>query len=310
MKSSGIKLLYAGLALGLTALPTAHAQRQLGKKKGPTSKVYLAEAKGESQVVTGDKVYAAKQATAFDAPGTIIETTGDSHNAFVYSNGSAMYVDENTRVEIDRFVQEPFQPDRNTTEIEPSISQSDIFVAHGFVGICTSQLVSGSTMTYSTPHAAINIRGKKVGIRSEPDETTIYLIEGDITVRSGGRDLGGQLLRPGEQAVIRPGLPGQAPRVDIGPISQEMMQAVDDRVNVACNARKTVTFETIEKKAEFGAAGDPAEIVDAGTGTSAGQSASTGDTGESTQEIVAVPTVTETPPSNIVVSPDRLPGNG
>ncbi len=290
--------------------PAVLAQRQLGKKKGPTSKIYLAEAQGESQIVTGEKIYAGKQATAFDAPGTTIETMSGSHNAFVYSNGTGMYVDEETRVEINRFVQEPFQPDRNTTAVEPSISQSEVFVARGFVGVCTGQMASGSSMNYSTPHAGVNIRGRKVAIQATPRETTIYLLEGDATVRGGSRDVGGQIIRPGEQAVIRPGLPGQTPRVTISPIPSEMMASLDERVSVACNARKTVTFETIQKRAEAGAGGGGDEVV-AGTiegSENQNTDGASGDNFDSDEEIVARPTVPTTAPVIIAVSPDRLPG--
>jgi ferric-dicitrate binding protein FerR (iron transport regulator) len=84
---------------------------------------------------------------------------------------------------------------------EPSISQSEVHVAHGAVGICTSQLVSGSSMLYTTPQASMNIRGGKVSIQTNADETIIDLLDGDLTVRGGSKDVGGQILRPGERAV-------------------------------------------------------------------------------------------------------------
>lgn len=285
-----VLVILTAFAIGLS--PAAFAQRQLGKKKGPTSKLYLAETKGEGQIQTEGKIYEPKQATAFDAPGTIIETNSDSHQAFVYSNGTGMYVDENTRVEVDRFVQEPFQPDRNSTNSEPSISQSDVFVARGFVAICTSALVSGTTMNYSTPHSSVNIRGGKVAIDTNPQETTIYLLEGDITTRSGSKDIGGTVLRPGEKAIIRPGPTGSPPSITVEPIEPEIMQALDDKTAVACNAKKTVTFEIIEQKATEGAGGPP-EV--------------TADSAPPEPEIIATPIVPEQQPTNITVSPDRIP---
>ena len=161
------------------------AEGQLGPTKGPTSKLYLSETKGKGHIYTDGKIFEPKQATAFDAPGTVIETETDSHQAYVYSNGTAMYVDANTRIEVNRFVQERFQPNSNTTEAEPSASQSDIFLWHGLVGVCTSQLVSGTTMNYATEHATVNIRGRKIAIQAAPTETTVYLIDGDVTVRIG-----------------------------------------------------------------------------------------------------------------------------
>jgi hypothetical protein len=296
MKAS-FKLVSLIVASALLVAPAAFAQRGLGKKKGPTSKLYLAETQGEAQIINEGKAHEAKQATAFDAPGTIIETKDGAHQAFVYSNGTGMYVDENTRVEVDRFVQEPFQPDRNSTETEPSISQSDVFVARGLIGICTSQMVSGSTMNYATPHAGVNIRGGKIAIQSTPTESVIYLLEGDATIRGASQDKsragGGEVLRPGERAVIRPGPPGQPPTITIGPIDNEVLTAMDDKVAVACNAKKTVSFETIEKQSAFGAEGGPEQ-----TGNLAGSPGST----DSDQEIVANPTVPTDPPTNITVS--------
>jgi hypothetical protein len=275
-------------AISLTVLfQVASAQSQLGKNKGPTSKIYIAETKGETQIVNNEKVYTARQATAFDAPGTVIETKPDSHDALVYSNGTGMYVDQNTRVEIARFVQEPFHPDRKNSadaQFEPSISQSNVFVPRGAIGICTSQLVSGSTMTYTTPLALVNIRNGKMSIEARADATIIDLLEGDITVHSGGKDLGGQILRPGERAVIRPGLAGEPPSLTISEIPKNELEVIDERVSIACNAKKTVTFETIDK-----------------TGSS-GQ-----DNGNPDQEIVPKPTVPNQLPANITVSADRLP---
>ena len=306
MKTNPLRLiLVSALAFAVTVVtvPSSLAQRQLGKKKGPTSKVYIAETKGETQIQNGDKIYTARQATAFDAPGTVIETKANSHNALVYSNGTGLFVDESTRVEINRFVQEPFRPERNNqldSPYEPSMSQSDVFLSHGAIGICTSQLVSGSSMLYSTPHAAINIRGGKVAIESNPNETIVDLLEGDLTVRYNGRDVGGQILHAGERAFIRPGATvGEEPTITIGPIPREAMQRDDERVEMACNAKKSVTFDIIERKA--------AEGLDQPTDTVPADNEAAGADG-GTQEIVANPTVPQTPPTNIVVSPDRLPG--
>jgi hypothetical protein len=295
----------------LVICPSAWAQRQLGKKKGPTSKLYVAEATGDSQIQTNDKVYTAKQATAFDAPGTIIETKANSSNAIVYSNGTGMFVDQNTRVEIDRFVQEPFKPERNGSAdapYEPSVSQSDVFVARGAVGICTSKLVSGSTMSYGTPQGNVNIRGGKVSIATDANETTIDLVDGDITVRGGDHDVGGQILRAGERAVIRPGPVGQPPQITIGAIPPDQMKTIDERVTSACNAKKTVTFEIIEQKASLSLESQIAASTTGGSTTGSAALAAGADAGDGTQEIVPKPTVPDNLPTNIVISADRLPG--
>lgn len=275
-------VILAGITVPLAAQNTG----QVGPTKGPASKLYLSETKGVARIYTNGKVYDPKQATAFDAAGTIIETETDAHQAYVYSNGSAMYVDANTKIEVNRFVQERFAPNSNTTEAEPSVSQSDIFLWRGLVGICTSQLVSGTTMNYATEHATVNIRGRKIAIQTTAEQTIVYLIDGDVTVRTGRDDLGGQVLKTGERAVVRPGAAGAPPVISIEPIDPKLLAELDEKVTVACNARRTVSFETIEKSAEFG--------PDGGADTP-------GD------EIVAVPVIPQSPPVNITVSPDRIP---
>lgn len=275
---------FCRLALVAALLPVlgvvvSHAQQPPGKNKGPTSKIYLAEVVGSGTIITDGKAFEPRQATAFDAPGTVIETLSESHQAFVYSNGTGMFVDEETRVEINRFVQEPFQPDRNSTmEIEPSISQSDVFVRRGQVGICTGQLISGTTMNYSTPHSTVNIRGGKLSIQVTDAGTTIYLLEGDATVQNTSGE--SVVLRPGEQAFIPASGTGG---ITVSPIDHDLMNSLDQMVNVACHAKRTVSFETIERISEEGTPGD-----------------------ETGGEIVARPATPTNPPLNITISPDRL----
>jgi len=311
MKTSLPHLSFVCLIATLIAVPS-FAQRQIDKKKGPTSKIYLAETKGDTQIQNGERIFTARQATAFEAPGTVIETKAEAHNALVYSNGTGLFVDQVTRVEVNRFVQEPFSPERNNqldTRYEPSVSQSNVFVSFGAVGICTSQLISGSTMLYSTPHATINIRGGRIVIESNPEGTIIDLVEGDLTVRSGEKDVGGQILRAGERAIIRPAVSGAEASVAIIPIPREAMPADERRVDMACNARRSVTFGIIERKAEEDAAQGDGEqaVADASAASGELSDEAAGAAGD-TQEITASPTVPSSPPNNIVISPDRLPG--
>jgi hypothetical protein len=310
MKTSLLRLIFACLTASVVVAPVSFAQRQPGKTKGPVSKIYLAETKGETQIQNGEKIYSARQSTAFDASGTVIETKPEAHNALVYSNGTGLFVDQSSRVEINRFVQEPFPAGHSNqldTRHEPSVSQSNIMVSYGAVGICTSQLISGSSMLYTTPQASINIRGGKVVIESTSDETIVDLLDGDLTVRSGDKDVGGQVLRTGERAIIRRGITGAESLITIQPIPRDALPTGERRVEMACNARKSVTFEIIERKAGEGldAAGDETAVADAAAGAPSDEAAGAQ---ADNQQIVAQPTVPSNPPNNIVISPDRLPG--
>jgi hypothetical protein len=298
MITNHARLFLFGVATLVLVSPSAFAQRNLGKRQGPTSKVYVAEAKGDTQIQSVDRIYTARQATAFDAPGASIETKENSHDALVYSNGTGVFIDQNTRVDIARFVQEPFVLSRNDQAdvlSEPSISRSDVFVSRGVVGVCTNMLISGSSMNYGTPQGAVTIRGGKLSLETNGNETIVDLLEGDITVRAGGKDSGGQILRPGERAVIRTAALGQSPRITISPIPSELLPVLDERVTIACNAKKTVTFEVMRVKAVAGLEGPATVQMDDATD-------------EDAQEIQAKPTVPLNLPYNIVVSPHMLAG--
>jgi hypothetical protein len=82
----------------------------------------------------------------------------------------------------------------------------------------------------------------------------------------------------------------------------------DRRVEMACNARKSVTFEIIERKAQEGLDAAGAETAVADSAAAGATSDEAAGAQADTQEIVAQPTVPSSPSNNIVISPDRLPG--
>jgi len=190
-------------------------------RKNPTSRAYVADLNGQSQVSDGQKVEDLAKRSVFNAQNTVIETKPDSNNSLVFSNGTGSFFDKDTRVEVKRFAQEPFTPNRNDMDVEPSISQTRAFVARGSVALCPSKLVAGSNMTYATAHGSINIRAKRVVIEAGDRETKISIIEGESTVRGGELNLGGQTLKAGQQAIIRPGSQGQPSSITNWPDSRQ-----------------------------------------------------------------------------------------
>ncbi len=245
--------------LATVLLLPVFAQAQ-GRKKNPTSKVYVADVNGSAQIDTGETIDDLSKRSVYTAQGTVIETKEDSTNAMVWSNGTGIYFDPSTRLEVKKFVQEPFTPNRNDMEVEPSISNTETFLSRGTVGLCTSKLVAGSTMNYNTPHASIRIKGRKSVIEVTPEGTKVSLLEGDITVRGGEMDAGGQTLKPGQQAIISP-----AGAIRIQAIPPAEMGAIDDKVTMACMARKTVYFDAKDKD-ETGLPGDVTAFDETGAG--------------------------------------------
>ena len=255
-------ILLTGLALGATV--SASFAQTSSKRQSPTSKFYVAEVEGFAQVNTGEKIEDLTEKSVFDAEGTVIETKPDSFNALVMSNGAGLYFAPDTRMEVERFVQEPFQPNRTDLDSEPSVSQTRNRVARGAVGLCTGKLVAGSSMIYNTPHASVNVLSQsvqKIAMQIGDDETVISLFEGSVTLR-GDNMAGGESLKPGEQAVITPRGVNQPPLITIRPIPPEQMEPLGDMVNGACQARSKVYFDIADREVNVdGASSDLQPIV-------------------------------------------------
>lgn len=229
--------------------------------KNPTSKLYIADLEGQSEIDTGERIDDIRNKSVHNAQGTIIETKADSNNSMVFSNGTGVFLDEDTRLEVQRFSQEPFTPNRTDLETEPSISQTRNYIPRGRVGICAPRMVAGSSMVYATPHASAAIRGKKVVVQADDFETTISSVEGEVTIKGDAAGGGGRTIKGGEQAVIRQ-LPGQAPMIIIQPIPDDQREMIEDKVTMACNARRTVYFDVAKKKSEYAQGEDGNPIGD------------------------------------------------
>lgn len=184
---------------GLLAFSVVTAFAQVSaKRKSPTSKFYVAEVAGFAQVDTGEKVEDLTEKSVFDAEGTVVETKPESANSLVLSNGTGIYFAPSTKMAINRFLQEPFTPNRADLDSEPSMSQTRTTLAHGSVGLCCGKLVAGSSMVYDTPHGSVNIHSQnpqKLAIEISDTSTTITLFEGSVSLR-GDNMAGGEALDP------------------------------------------------------------------------------------------------------------------
>ena len=299
------------LAIAVTAFAWPVAANAQGKKKNPASKMYVTDVSGDAQIDTGETVQDVTKRSVYNAEGSVIDTKAptnpnDKHfSTIVYSNGTGAYFDADTRVEIRKFVQEPFLPTRTDSEVEPSISQTQAFVARGAVGLCTSKLVAGSTMSYATPHGSVLVRGQKVVIQTSEKQTTISMLEGESTVRAGAMDMGGHTLHAGEQAIIRPTTPGQPNQIDIGPIPSAEVPQLDEKVTMACMAKKTVYFEVRARQTTNASATNGSEVTVFNGNTNTTRSAGDPFT-NSNGEIIAVPVVPANLPVQYTVSPASL----
>jgi hypothetical protein len=277
------------LVAPLCIATSVHAQ---ARGRNPTSKLYVADTVGETQIDIGTEVKDLTKQSVYNAEGTIIDTKTNSNSSIVLSNGTGIYFDVDTRVHIKTFQQEAFRPNRSDIEDEPSLSSTRLYVDHGVIGVSMSKLVAGSTMVCETSLATASIRGRQAVIVADDNLTVISMVQGEATVQAGPLDRS-HLLKNRQQIIVRPGKPGEANIVVIQDIpdgaSEEREQWLEERVITADAGRKLVYFET-----------------QAIVGSDGGIMLFNGPGGGPGDEIVAVPVVPSNPTVQTNVSPANL----
>jgi hypothetical protein len=146
--------------------------------------------------------------------------------------------------------------------------------------------------------------------------TTISMIEGESTVNAGIVDTGGHPLKNGQQAIITPGANGAPPQIKIQDIPNNQVKDLNQKVTMACNAKKTVYFEARGQESDTvvpingrsPAVSTPTSQVTAFDGND-GAATTTPVSNPSTstsQTIVAVPTAPSNTPVQYEVTPNSI----
>ena len=236
--------------LVLSALVTLSPTRSVAQdnpRQTLTGKLYVAEVEGTASIKNHEKIETLAKKTSHDAEGASLTTNSDSVAALVLSNGVGMALDGSTEVEVRRFVQEPFAPNRTDLEAEPSVSHTSLFVSQGTLSLYTGNLAAGSTFNINSRHGSVTIRGKEVVVEVTDTQMIISLLVGDATI-SGDPKVAGLSLLPGQQAVITRDPAGGPSKVLIRDIPVEKVKTLEQKVDLAEMARKTVLFDVTSGK--------------------------------------------------------------
>jgi hypothetical protein len=231
-----------------TALCCAVALSALAQENVP-GKVYVAEVDGGVTFAVGGKINELKKGISLPVQGARIETAPGAHVILVYSNGTSIYISENTIVEIRKFVQKLFPKGVDTATNEPSISDTIVVVTQGTVIIVTNELATGTSMVYLTPQSQLKFRGKEVVIEAREQDTRIILVAGDATVTPLNAAPGnvGQVLHAWQLAVVTnsPGsIATAAETIQVTALDQNTLNAFALQIAAAERAQKIVVFES------------------------------------------------------------------
>jgi hypothetical protein len=212
-------------------------------------KVFVAEINGGVTFIVGGKVIELKKGQSVLIEGAHIETGPGANVVLVYSNGTSIYIDEKTIIDINRFVQKPFPAGADTTVLEPSASETIGRVSQGRVIITTNELATGTSMVYLTPESQVRVRGREVVIEVKDQETNIILLRGDVTVTPLNAPAGdiGETLHDGQMAIVTTTAAAVTAAATIQIVPAPQIQANDLGIKVAATerAQQTVIFETV-----------------------------------------------------------------
>jgi len=254
-------ILWCGLLLGSLPAFALDASSLLDKILPPLPKTDTNQVSGVfyAAAVTGTVEYSAdridnlKKGDTIPARGAIVKTDDNSSAALVFSNHTAIFIQKNTEIRVEKFDQEPFAPN-NDLLIEPSNSQLIVFVELGQIVISTPQLLAGTRVVFETPHAACYIvnaqsGGEKAFLEVSTSQTHFAMINGagrvKIREKDGTLASIGTNVPMGQQAFVRYAWSGNADDenkshpVTIAVSNGDATQSAAAIANVAANAAQT-----------------------------------------------------------------------
>ncbi len=126
--------------------------------------------------------------------GYIVTTAADASVVLVFSNGSTVNLREDSVLDIETFMQDPFADDFRIAEAtaEPSTSTTRLNLNRGEIigNVKTLNSAGGSSFTVQTPVGAAGIRGTTFRIVFRPDGTgraffSLTTVEGNVVLTQG-----------------------------------------------------------------------------------------------------------------------------
>ncbi len=210
-----------------------------------TSRFFVADSEGGSSINTGTKIETLTPKSAYSAQGVTLETQSTGRLGVVLSNGTGLAFIADTSLQITRFQQDRFVPNRTDLDAEPSISHFEAVLVQGGLGISCSKLSAGSTMSVKTRQAAMMIQGGKLFIEATDTQTVVAVLEGHTTIRDDLKGIG-MPLTAGQQAIITRSSPTLPAIVKLMPLAERDIQLTKGSVDLSTMARRTVYFDVVQ----------------------------------------------------------------
>ena len=178
--------------------------------------IYVYDVDGQVEAVNPEtgRISDLKKGDVLPGRGARIYSHDNATATLLFSNQTSVFVTKNTSLRVEKFDQEPFQPNNNLL-IEPSNSQLIVYVQDGQIVVSTPQLLSGSRLMFESQHCAASILnnqsgGQKAFLITDDKATHFGMILGEARVNVRDKDgklaFLGRLIKTNEEAFVRPTL--------------------------------------------------------------------------------------------------------
>ncbi len=297
-----------------------------GKDKNPAGKVYVAEVRGSAFIQAGDRIEPLEAKQAYVAGGVALSTKPGGNVSLVFSNGLGATLESDTRVEVRRFAQDPFLPDRSDMSVEPSISNVQLTVVYGTAVVSTSRLAAGSSLNVQTAHGSVTIHDGTLVIAADDFATRVSVLTGSCTIHGSESANDFRVVQAGEAATARLAA-GQSilgVAIEVAKIPVAQFGALEAEVADTLSAKRTVYFTVRENGAATSRADSAARSGGAASDRFANESGGDGNSGSpgvtafdsnatnsqasggANSEIVPVAVVPVDLPVQFTISPARI----
>ncbi|HEX3730310.1 MAG TPA: hypothetical protein VHV47_10935, partial [Opitutaceae bacterium] len=195
---TNLRLLGCGLLLAFVpALASAAGTSFIDKIFPPLPKAganvvsgifWVYDVHGTAECLADGRIWNLAKGERVLARGAVVRTKDNARVTLLFSNQTSLSLEQNASMKVEKFDQEPFQPN-NDLQHEPSSSQMLVYVNQGAIVIATPQLYSGTHIVFETQHCACAVLngqsgGEKAFIEVSDVQTHFGMIQGRARINT------------------------------------------------------------------------------------------------------------------------------
>lgn len=174
-----------------------------------------------------------------------VETGTSGYLGLSLSNNTGLFVGPKTRLHLVRFRQQPFGPDKESRDYEPSRSQTELLLDDGRIAVAAPGLSPLSTFEVSTVAGTVSVRGATGLIQSGDGSTSVASSNGNFVIVRA--DTGARSFVSADQGICIEQLKGAAQQTESRFARKNFSASFQELVGAAKHARSRTLFRVLRE---------------------------------------------------------------